>query len=420
MVPHEAGRRLSLHKSELVMNRLSPLVAIFLTVFVDLVGFGIVIPLLPFYAEHFQAGPEMVTLVMAIYSFMQFVFSPTWGWLSDRYGRKPILLVSLAGISLSYVWTGYADGLVELLAARALAGIMAGNISAAQAYIADVTPPERRAQGMGLIGAAFGLGFIVGPALGGVLAGADPHNPHVVAPALSSAALSLAALVFALVFLRESLAPEARREAALKPHAGRFALLAAAWRGGELRLLVVLFFLVSFAFAGLEATFAMWSERVFGWGATQNGYLFAYAGVLAVIVQGGLMRRLAATFGEKRLLIQGALALALGLALIPFARSLPLLLVAMALVAYGGGTSNPSLSSLISLAAAKTMRGGVLGISQSAASLARILGPAFAGAVFTLAGHNGPYVTGAAVMLLVLLLAIRLERRGALRATDAA
>ena len=183
---------------------------------------------------------------------------------------------------------------------------------------------------------------------------------------------------------------------------------------------MVLFFLVTFAFAGLEATFAMWSERVFGWGATQNGYLFAYAGVLAVIVQGGLMRKLAATFGEKRLLIQGAFALALGLALIPFARSLPLLLIAMALVAYGGGTSNPSLNSLISLSAAKTMRGSVLGISQSAASLARILGPAFAGAVFTLAGRNGPYVAGAAVMLVVLVLAIRLERRGAVQATDAA
>ena len=402
------------------MKRLSPLVAIFLTVFVDLVGFGIVIPLLPFYAEHFRAGPEMVTLVMASYSFMQFFFSPVWGRLSDRYGRKPILLVSLFGISLSYVWTGFADGLFELLAARALAGLMAGNLSAAQAYIADVTPPERRAQGMGLIGAAFGLGFIVGPALGGVLAGADPHNPHVLAPALCSAALSLAALAFAGVFLEESLPPEARRAAGENLRPGRLSLLASAWRTDDLRLLVLLFFLVTFAFAGLESTFAMWSERAFGWGATQNGYLFAYAGVLAALVQGGFMRKLAAVFGEKRLLIQGALALGLGLALIPFARSLPLLLVAMALVAYGGGTSNPSLNSLISLAAAKSMRGGVLGISQSAASLARILGPAFAGAVFTLTGRNGPYVAGALIMLLVLLLAIRLGRPGAVKATDAA
>ncbi|MFI4987612.1 MAG: MFS transporter [Alphaproteobacteria bacterium] len=401
------------------MTRISPLVAIFLTVFVDLVGFGIVIPLLPFYAEHFQAGPELVTLVMAIYSLMQFFFSPIWGRLSDRYGRKPILLVSLAGISLSYLWTGFADSLTALLAARALAGVMAGNLAAAQAYIADVTTPERRAQGMGLIGAAFGLGFIVGPALGGVLAGADPHNPNVLAPALSSAALSLAALLFAVVFLKESLAPETRRAAAESPRLGRFSLLASAWHNADLRRLVVLFFLVTFAFAGLESTFAMWSERAFGWGASQNGYLFAYAGVLSALVQGGLMRWLARRFGEKHLLIQGALALTLGLGLIPLASSLPLLLIAMALVAYGGGVSNPSLSSLISLAAGKTMRGSVLGISQSAASLARILGPAFAGAVFTLAGRNAPYVAGAAIMLLVLVLAIRLAQRDAASATGA-
>ena len=402
------------------MTRLSPLAAIFLTVFVDLVGFGIVIPLLPFYAEHFRAGPEMVTLVMAIYSLMQFFFSPVWGRLSDRYGRKPILLMSLLGISLSYVWTGLAGGLIELLAARALAGVMAGNISAAQAYIADVTPPERRAQGMGLIGAAFGLGFIVGPALGGVLAGPDPHNPHVLAPALSSAALSLLAFVFALVFLNESLGPEARRAAAAAGRPGRLTVLASAWRSDGLRLLVLLFFLVTFAFAGLEATFAMWSERVFGWGATQNGYLFAYAGVLAALVQGGLMRKLAALFGERRLLIQGALAFALGLGLIPFAHTLPLLLLAMALVAYGGGTSNPSLNSLISLAAARSARGTVLGVSQSAASLARILGPAFAGAVFTLAGRNGPYVVGALIMLFVLALSFRVAPRAAAEAGDGA
>ncbi len=400
------------------MNRISPLIAIFLTVFVDLVGFGVVIPLLPFYAEHFHAGPELVTLVMAIYSLMQFFSAPVWGRLSDRYGRKPILLVSLAGISLSYVWTGLADSLVALLAARAMAGIMAGNIAAAQAYIADVTPPERRAQGMGLVGAAFGLGFIVGPALGGVLAGADPHDPHVLAPALTSAALSLAALLFAAAFLKESLDPEARRAAAGTSRPGRIQILVTAWRHGELRLLVMLFFLVTFAFAGLEATFAMWSERAFGWGATQNGYLFAYAGVLSALVQGGLMRPLAKRFGERRLLIQGALAFALGLALIPLAHALPLLLVAMGLVAYGGGISNPSLSSLISLAADRRTLGSVLGISQSAASLARILGPTFAGAVFTLAGRNGPYIAGAAIMLAVLVLAVVLERRAAPAAGD--
>lgn len=402
------------------MNRISPLVAIFLTVLVDLIGFGIVIPLLPFYAEHFQAGPAVVTLLMASYSFMQFFASPVWGRLSDRYGRKPILLASLAGISLAYVWIGFAEGLWELFAARAVAGAMAGNIAAAQAYIADVTPPERRAQGMGLIGAAFGLGFILGPAIGGVLAGGNPQDPHVLAPALTSAALSFAAFLFALVFLEESLDSETRQKASHRTRPGRFSVLAAAWRDAELRLLVLLFFLATFTFAGLESTFALWSERVFGWGAQQNGYLFAYTGVLSAFVQGVLMQKLALWFGERRLLIQGAVALAIGLGVLPFVASLPLLLVSMALIAYGAGVTNPSLGSLISLAAGKTMRGGTLGVSQSAASLARILGPAFAGAIFALLGRNAPYVAGAAIMLVVLALAVRLLRRHGARTPDAA
>jgi DHA1 family tetracycline resistance protein-like MFS transporter len=402
------------------LRRISPLVAIFCTVFVDLIGFGIVIPLLPFYSEHFQASPQVVTLVLATYSFMQFIFAPVWGRLSDLYGRKPILVVSLAGIALSYVWIGFAASLWELIAARAAAGLMAGNLSAAQAYIADITPPERRAQGMGLIGAAFGLGFILGPAIGGVLGGPNPHEPHFLEPALTAAALSCAALLFAIVFLKESLEPEARAAAARTPRPGRFTLLVGAWRNDELRIFVLLFFLATFAFAGLESTFALWSERVFGWGAKQNGYLFAYTGVLSALVQGGLIRRLAARFGEKRLVVQGAAALAIGMAIIPFVASLPLLLAAMALIAYGAGITNPSLSSLISLAAGKTERGGVLGVSQSAASLARILGPAFAGFVFTLAGRNGPYIAGAVLMIVVLAFGFHLLRRSPAGATDAA
>jgi DHA1 family tetracycline resistance protein-like MFS transporter len=395
----------------MTLRRLSPLVAIFLTVFVDLIGFGVVIPLLPFYAEHFHATPDVVTLLMASYSFTQFFSAPIWGRLSDRWGRKPILVTSLAGIALSYVWIGFAGALWQLIAARALAGAMAGNIAAAQAYIADVTPPEKRAQGMGLIGAAFGLGFIVGPALGGLLGGRDPANPHFLAPALTSAGLSVLALLFAIVTLRESLDAETRRAHAAAPRPNRLAIIASVLGERDLRVLVLLFFLVTFVFASMESTFALWSERVFNWGAQQNGYIFAYTGVLAALVQGGLIRRLAPRFGEARLLIQGAVALGLGLALIPFVGSLPLLLVAMALLAYGAGVANPSLSSLISLSVGKESQGRALGISQSAASLARILGPASAGVIFTLGGHNAPYVAGAAIMVAVLLIAVRLPRR---------
>lgn len=393
------------------MRRLSPLVAIFLTVFVDLIGFGIVIPLLPFYAEHFHATPEVVTLLMASYSFTQFIFAPIWGRLSDHWGRKPILIISLAGIALSYVWIGFAGALWELMAARLFAGAMAGNIAAAQAYIADVTPPEKRAHGMGLIGAAFGLGFIVGPALGGLLGGRDPSRPHFLAPALTSAGLSAVALAFALVALKESLDPATRRANAERPRPGRLDVIASAFGAHDLRVLVLLFFLVTFVFASMESTFAMWSERAFGWGAQQNGYVFAYTGVLAALVQGGLIRKLAPRFGEARLVIQGAVSLCLGLTLILFVASLPLLLLAMALLAYGAGVCNPSLSSLISLTTGQTSQGQVLGISQSAASLARILGPAFAGVIFALAGRNAPYAAGAVIMVAVLLLALRLPRR---------
>jgi DHA1 family tetracycline resistance protein-like MFS transporter len=392
------------------MRRISPLAAIFLTVFVDLVGFGVIMPLLPFYAEHFQASPQTVTMLMAIYSFMQFFSSPLWGRLSDRRGRRPVLLASLFGIALSYLWLAFAGSLWELFAARGLAGIMAGNIAAAQAYIADVTPAEKRAQGMGLIGAAFGLGFIVGPAIGGLLAGADPAHPYFLGPGLMAAGLSCLALLFAAATLKESLDPERRAKIAMRPHPSRLAVLAAGFGDQELRLSIILLFLVTFVFAGMESTFALWSERNFGWGAAQNGYVFAYTGLLAALVQGGLIRHLARRFGEGLLVLQGAAALGLGLLAIPFVHSLIPLLAAMALLAYGAGLSNPSLASLISLKSKEEELGSTLGVSQSAASLARILGPALAGLAFAVFGRNGPFLAGAAIMLGVLLLALRLPR----------
>jgi len=392
------------------MKKISPLAAIFLTVFVDLVGFGIIVPLLPFYAEHFHASPETVTLLMAIYSLMQFFSAPLWGALSYRHGRKPVLLASLLGIGLSYLWLAFADSLWALFAARALAGIIAGNIAAAQAYIADVTPPEKRAQGMGLIGAAFGLGFILGPAIGGLLGGEDPAAPRFLGPGLAAAGLSFLALIFAVVALKESLDP-AHRTVAGHRALSRFSALAAGLGDPQLRLTVVLLFLVTFVFAGMESTFALWSERAFGWGPAQNGYVFAYTGVLAALVQGGLIRRLAARFGESHLVMQGAIALGLGLLAIPFVHSLVPLLVAMALLAYGAGVSNPALSSLISLRSPDEVRGATLGISQAATSLARILGPALAGLAFGGLGRSGPFLAGAVVMLGVLLLALKLPGR---------
>src|SRR5579862_7549909 len=256
---------------------------LFLIVFIDLVGFGIVIPLLPYYALHFNATPLEVTSMMACYSLAQFFSSPFWGRLSDKLGRRPILLVSLGCSVLSYLWLGVADALWMLFAARLLAGAGAGNIAAAQAYITDVTTPEKRAKGMGMIGAAFGLGFTIGPAFGGLLAGSNPNAAALSRPAFAAAALSALALILAFILLKESLAPELR---GLANRPGRLALAKDAFGRPLLRQLILLYFLTTCAFAGLESTFAIWANSVFGWGPLQIGWIFFFVGIVLVLVQG--------------------------------------------------------------------------------------------------------------------------------------
>ncbi|MBV9522774.1 MAG: MFS transporter [Alphaproteobacteria bacterium] len=382
---------------------------LFAIVLIDLIGFGIVIPLLPFYGERFGASPLAVTLLMATYSFFQLFTAPLWGRLSDRRGRRPILLLSLCGSVAAYCWLGLADALWMLFAARAVQGAMAGNIAAAQAYIADVTTPENRAKGMGLIGAAFGLGFIIGPALGGLLAGPDPARPNFSAPAFLGAGLSFLALLGAVLVLKESL-PVERRGAA------RVARIEAARRTlarPALRPLILVFFLIILAFAGMETTFALWANRQFGWGAAQVGYLMTYVGVVSATIQGGLIGKLARRFGEERVLLAGVVMISLGLLGIPFSSSLPIVLLASAFLAGGMGLTQPSINSLISRQAGAHEQGEVMGVAQSAGSLARILGPAIAGFLFGAYGRNAPYFAGAALMALVVALVRRFLRQEA-------
>ena len=376
---------------------------LFLIVFIDLVGFGIVIPLLPFYGEHFQADPFTVSLLMATFSLGQLIAAPYWGALSDRIGRRPVLVVTLFGAVLSYVWLAYADTLWVLFAARAFGGLMAGNISTAFAYVSDVTTVENRARGMGLVGAAFGLGFIAGPAIGGILAGPDPLNADYTSPALAAAGLSTLAFVLTLLILKESLSPEQRAEIAAHPRAGRMKQIRDAMARPGIGLLMALSFLATFVFAGMETTFAMWSRRQFGWGPEQNGYLCAFVGIIAAIMQGGLVGRLTKRFGEANLIIQGALALALGMAMIPFCNSVEALLVAMMVVAYGFSVINPALNSLISILGDPKAQGATLGAARSATTLSRIVGPAWAGMLFAGLGRHWPYFAGTAVMMVVAL-----------------
>lgn len=393
---------------------------IFLVVVIDLIGFGMIIPLLPFYAEYYEASPAVVGLLMATYSSTQFLAAPFWGRLSDRIGRRPVLLVSLAGAALAYVWLGFAESLWVLFAARAASGAMAGNISAAYAYIADITTPANRAKGMGVIGAAFGLGFIAGPAIGGILAGADPVHADFQTPAFAAAGLSFLALVLALIRLEESLSPEIRASAASNlPGTGRGKSIAIL-RRPRVGLMLLLSFLVIFAFAGMEATFAMWSRRQFGWGPEQNGYLFAFIGLLSATVQGVMIGHLAQRFGEARLIRQGVVALACGIALIPFSDGLPLLLTAMLILAYGFSVVTPSLNSLISQQVGEGEQGEILGITRSVTILARVIGPAWAGLLFSTLGKDWPFYGGALVMAVVIYLSSRWLKPGSAPDMDSA
>ena len=385
---------------------------LFVIVFINLVGFGIIIPLLPFYGEHFDASPDQVTLLMAVYSFAQFVSAPVWGKLSDKHGRRPILLISLAGTALGYVWLAGASSLSSLYLARAWSGIMAGSISCAFASMADITSENDRAKGMGMIGAAFGLGFIAGPAIGGILAGSDVANTNFALPSFVAAGFSGVALMFATKFLKESLPLELRLDISGQTSTQRWARLNLAISRPEIRATLFLTFMAVFVFAALEATFAMWTERTFGWGVAQNGYIFAYTGILSAIVQGTIVGPMSKKWGEYALIQQGFVALLLGLVLIPFSDTLELLLVAMAIVTYGFSLASPALSSRLSLQVSKNDQGTILGIGRSVSTLARAVGPIGSGYVFTFLGKDWPFFVGALLMFLVLTITISLRLFG--------
>jgi DHA1 family tetracycline resistance protein-like MFS transporter len=398
------------------------LAVIFQTVFLDLLGFGIVLPLLPLYAERFGASPLKVTLLSASYSLMQFLFVPIWGRVSDRIGRRPVLLVSIAGACAAYILMGFAVSLPMLFVARILSGIAGANLSAAQAAITDTTTPEDRARGMGMIGAAFGLGFILGPFLGGTLSSVSPewlpgplraHRDGL--PFFAAALFALTNFLLATRWLQETLPATARRKVPAALHSLLSPRrLVHAWTDDRLGGLYGLVFFSTFAFAQMETTFVLWGEHTLDMSSRQAGWLFAYIGVVMVAMQGGLVGRLSRRFGERRLVIVGTFATALGLLIAPACRSYPPLLGALALVATGSGMAGPSIQSLISKRAAEDERGGVLGLNQSFSSLARVLGPPLAGYLFGSLGPSLPWVSGGILMTAVGLASVRVLRLDAI------
>jgi MFS transporter, DHA1 family, tetracycline resistance protein len=372
----------------------SPLVIIFITVFIDLVGFGIIIPLLPFYAESFGANAFTIGLLGTSFSLMQFVFSPVWGRWSDKIGRKPIILVGLLGSCISYVAMALAGSLVLLFVARIIGGIAGANVATAQAYIADITTPEDRAQGMGLMGTAFGLGFIFGPAIGGLLSRVSPETPMWFA-----AALCLGNFVAAWFLL-----PESRRVTASTKALGRMAAFRHAMNKPTLLLVLALYFIVTLAFSAFEATFALFSEARFGYTAASIGFLFAFIGTVLAIVQGVLVGRVVKRVGERTLIPLAILLISISIGMLPFVWSVPALLVALFFLAVGMGFNSPSLSSMVSKLSDADDQGGTLGLASSLASLGRVVGPASGGYLYDAYGMTTPYVSSAALMFFAVVI----------------
>lgn len=357
----------------------SPLLVIFITVFIDLIGFGIVIPVLPFYVEGttFNATPRAVGLLFASYSVMQLIFTPVLGRLSDKYGRRPILFLSLLGTGIGFLILGFATTLWMLFLGRIIDGITGGNISTAQAYVADVTAPENRAKGMGMIGAAFGLGFILGPAIGGILSRWGIHVPF-----LFAAGLAFGNAILLYFTLPETVTPDhPARTSAATP---RWTLLAGALRQPRLTLILSIYFLFVVAFSVMTTSFALFTMYRFGYDAYDTGWLFVFVGLIGAIIQGGLIGHLVRRFGEVPLVIAGALLFAAALFAIPLTNpqtGLATLLVVGAAFALGNSLSTPSLAGLASKSVGRGEQGGVLGITQSVASLARIVGPLISSAL---------------------------------------
>lgn len=376
------------------------LTTVFVTILLDLIGFGMILPSLPYYAQELHATPAKIGLLFSSYSLAQLLFAPMLGRLSDRIGRRPVLLATICGSVAGHLIFAFAHSFPILVVARSLAGVAAANYSIAQAYMADVSAAEDRAKAMGLVGAAFGIGFVLGPALGGILADLGPR-----AVPLTAAGLSAINFVSALLWLPESLSPEVRARSRAPWSWLDLPSLGRVWNNPPLRGLMLLFFLVMFCFAVFEATLALYCQNRFGFGRATTSYLFAYVGVVLVVVQGGLLGRLVKKFGERRLILAGIGLMAAGMATLPAAPTPVVLAACLTLLAIGSGVHNPSTLGLLSRITDEGSQGGTIGISRSFGALARTLGPATGTWIFGAAGASWPFWTAGALMLLAFLVA---------------
>ena len=377
--------------------------ALFLVVFSNLLGFGIIIPLLPYYAEHFGANPNEVTLLMASYSLMQLIFSPILGRISDIYGRKKILVLCLIGSAISYFLLYFATNFALVLFARSVAGLFGSTTAIANAYVTETTSSANRSKGMGLIGAAFGLGLVFGPVIGGYFGGGDINNIDYKTPFFFASLVAIISCILAYFILIE---PKKRNKQFISINfLDSFKDLIDLFKIPALLFLIILSFLITFSFAGFETTFALWTERAMNWASRQTGYAFTFTALLVAIIQGVFIGKLTKKFGELKLLITSCFLMLVGLFFITLsAQNLFYLTIALGILGISVGLGNPSLNSLLSKNLSKGIIGASFGVVQSVGSLARILSPLAIGNLFYFFGKNSPYNFGAFLMFISLLI----------------
>lgn len=390
------------------------LFVIFLTVFIDLMGFGILIPLLPNFATIELGMTEFeVGITIAIYSLMQFLFNPMLGKLSDRIGRKPIILISLMLTIISYVVFAYSTTFWHLLLSRTLAGFGGSNIGVAQAYIADITPKEQRAKGMGLIGAAFGLGFTLGPFIGGYLA----HFGYSAA-GWGSAAFSLMAFIFATFLMPESLQKKSTKE--------RFQVkiidveyVKKVFKMPIVGTLITVFFILVFSIANIYGTFPLLGTDIYGLSDKQIGMMFGVMGLVGAIIQGGMIRFISERYSERGLILAGMALVAVGLVFLPYSINFTGILVTMSVLSVGSAILQPTLMSMVSKYSPDREQGAILSVNQSFGSLGRVLGPLWGGFSYQFIGYPSPFLTGAiftAITFIIVIIFLNSQRLEAKKA----
>ena len=380
------------------MRKKSALSLIFLTVFIDLLGFGILIPILPTFAKlELLVDETAIGVVVAVYSFVQFLFNPILGKLSDKYGRKPIIVISLFINAIGYVLFAFTTSFIILLVARIVAGIGGSSISVAQAYMADVTTKENRAKGMGVIGAAFGLGFVFGPLMGGFLA-----SYGYMVTGFASATFSILAFIVTIALLPESNVNR-KTPAETKRKLIDIDALKNVFAIPERAMLIFLFFVLTFSFANIYGTFALLGLQVYGFSDMQNGFMFGIIGLTSAIVQGGLIGRISKVVSKKNILKFGSFFIMVALALIPYGDTFLGLAIICIFLSIGTGLFQPTVLSLISEVTPEDEQGVTLGVNQSVSAMARVLGPLWGGFAFEFLGYPFPFLTGAAFTLIIFI-----------------